>query len=245
MTYHRTEKLPVVQGDIYWLAEPQKGLLEGLYQMEPDPDPIRVFEGTAFAPQASQSPILFSASPQGGLLEFLAANPQQFDGLLVTTDASKDELLGHLQCLLEGRFQQHRKALLRYYDPRVASYLLPSCTTDMLPRWLGPVNAFSWFGGTWADEVEGNLNWHSLSWSDSPRSRQQHTSLTLTEEQVHRMVDQGLERFAWDWLRNKPGKKMGQVMEWITAGIAAGHDEHGSLTAWLNSQAPTMGEHYA
>ena len=129
--------------------------------MEPDPDPIKLFEGTAFTPQASQSPILFSASPQGGLLEFLAANPQQFDGLLVTTDASKDELLGHLQCLLEGRFQQHRKALLRYYDPRVASYLLPSCTTDMLPL-VGPVNAFSWFGGTRMRSKV--LNWHSLSW---------------------------------------------------------------------------------
>lgn len=244
MTYQRTEKLPVVQGDIYWLAEPQKGLLERLYQMEPDPDPIRVFEGTAFAPQASQSPILFSVSSHGGLVEFLAANPQQFDGLLVTTDASRDELLDQLRSLLEGRFQQYRKALLRYYDPRVASYLLPSCTNDMLPRWLGPVNAFVWFGGTWMDELEGNLNWHSLGWSGDPGRRRQHASLTLTEEQVQRLVDQGLERFAWDWLRNKPDKKVNQVMEWITAGIAAGHDEHGSLTAWLDSQTSTRGEHY-
>lgn len=244
MTYQRMDVLPASQGDIYWLAEPQKVLLETLYQLEPDPDPVKVFEDTVFSAQASQSPILFNVSPSGGLLESLAANPQQLGGLLVTTDGSRVDLLSHLRSLLEVRFQQHRKALLRYYEPRVASYLLPGCTESMQPRWLGPVNAFVWFGGTWVDEYENRLSWQSLSWKGERQSGQQHQPLALNEEQLQKMVDQGLERFAWEWLRSNPGNGMGQVMEWIRAGVAAGHDEHGSLTAWLAGKMEA-GEHYA
>lgn len=245
MTYQRMDELPVPQDDIYWLAEPQEGLLEALYQLEPDPDPVRVFDGTAFSAQASQSPILFNVSVNGGLLESLAASPQQLRGLLVMADASRADLLGHLRSLLEVRFQQHRKALLRYYDPRVASYLLPRCTESMLPRWLGPVNAFVWFGGTWVDEYENHLSWQSLSWRGDRQFSQQHQPLALSEEQLQRMVDQGLERFAWEWLRSNPGNGMSLVMEWIRAGIAAGHDEHRSLTAWLDSRTQMTGGHYA
>lgn len=244
MTYQRIKVLLPPQGDIYWLAEPQKGLLETLYQLEPDPDPVRLFEGTHFSAQASQSPLLLTISPSGGLVEFLSANPQQLGGLLVTTDASRADLLSHLRSLLEVRFQQHRKALLRYYDPRVASYLLPGCTESMLPRWLGPVNAFVWFGGTWVDESDNHLSWQSLSWKGDRKSKQQHQPLALNEGQLQRMVDQGLERFAWEWLRSNPGNGMSQVMEWIRSGIAAGHDEHGSLIAWLDGRTQMSGGHY-
>lgn len=243
MTYQRTEKLPAPQSDIYWLAEPQKGLLETIYQLEPDPDPVRIFEGTVFSAQANQSPILFNISPSGGLLELLTASPQQLSGLLVTTEVSRADLLGHLRSLLEVRFQQRRKALLRYYDPRVVSYLLPGCTESMLSRWLGPVNAFVWFGGTWADEYAKDLNWQALSWKGERQSSQQQP-LALSEAQLQRMVDQSLEQFAWEWLLTNPGYGMSQTMEWINAGIAAGHDEHKSLTAWLDDRLK-VGEHYA
>ncbi len=243
MTYQRTKVLSLAQGDSYWLAEPQTGLLDTLYQLEPDPDPIRLFEGTVFSPQVSQSPLLFCLSSNDGLVESLTADPKLLGGLLVATEASRDVLLSHLRSLLEVRFQQHRKALLRYYDPRVASYLLPDCTGSMLPRWLGPVHTLAWFGGTWADEYEKNLSWHSLSWQGEKQSSQQQP-LTLSEEQLQRMVDQGLEQFASEWLLSNPGHGMSQTMEWINAGIATGHDEHRSLTAWLDDRLK-VGEHYA
>lgn len=243
MIYQRMKVLSLTQGDIYWLAEPQTGLLERLYQLEPDPDPVRLFEGTAFSPQASQSPLLFSLSSIDGLVKSLMADPRMLAGLLIVTEASRKVLLSHLQSLLEARFQQHRRALLRYYDPRVASYLLAGCTDSMLPRWLGPVNALAWFGGTWADEYANNLSWQSLSWQGEKLPSQQQP-LALSEEQLQRMVDQSLEQFAWEWLLDNPGHGMSQTMEWINAGIAAGHDEHRSLTAWLDDRLK-VGEHYA
>lgn len=243
MTYQRTDVLPNMAGTIYWLAEPQKGLLEALYQVEPDPDPVSLFEGTSFSEQASQSPYLFSITAKGELVSSLMKEPQLFRGLLMTTVAPKPVLVSHLQSLLEVRFQQQRKALLRYYDPRVASYLLPSCTDCMLPRWLGPINTLAWFGGTWVDEFEGTLSWHSMN----QRNNTEYDSsqpLVLSDEQLQRLVDQGLERFAYRWLNSHPGHDMVRILEKIRVGMAAGHREEGALTGWLDDQKQLLREHY-
>ena len=39
MSYQRMDQMPDLKGQLYWLAEPQKGLFEALYEHEPDPDP--------------------------------------------------------------------------------------------------------------------------------------------------------------------------------------------------------------
>ena len=244
MTYQRSTAVPVYKTPVYWLADQQQGMLETIYQHEPSPDPVRLFEETAFSPQANQSPLLFSLSPDGCMLDSLVEQPTQFEGLLIFTEASRNELLEHLRSLLEVRFQQHRKALLRYYDPRVASYLFPSCMSDELVRWLGPAEAFVWFGGTWADEFECNLSWQMLSREHSEEGRDSRRPLSLSGAQLQRLVDQGLEYFAWNWLRKKPDLEMSQLMEWIKEGIAAGHDENASLSAWLDARESTAGEQY-
>ena len=243
MTYQRTDVLPNMAGTIYWLAEPQKVLLEALYQVEPDPDPVNLFEGTSFSEQASQSPYLFSITAKGELVSSLMKEPRLFRGLLMTTVTPKTALVSHLQSLLEVRFQQQRKALLRYYDPRVASYLLPSCTDCMLPRWLGPINTLAWFGGTWMDEFEGTLRWHTMN----QRNNTEYDSsqpLVLSDEQLQRIVDQGLERFAYRWLNSHPGHDMVRILEKIRVGMAAGHREEGALTGWLDDQKQFLREHY-
>ncbi|PKM29684.1 MAG: hypothetical protein CVV07_08230 [Gammaproteobacteria bacterium HGW-Gammaproteobacteria-11] len=241
MSYQRMAQMPLLQGHTYWLAEPQKGLLEKLYELEPNPDPVQLFEGTAFSPQASQSPLLFSLSASGGLASSLADNPNALTGLLITTQASRAQLLQQLRSLLEARFLQGRKALLRYYDPRVASYLLPTCSESLQPRWLGPINDIAWYGGTWADEFADGKQWHLLRHVQQPDAKIPATPLALNDTQLQRLVDQGYEHFAWRWLADNKGYAMAQTLDWIKTGIAAGHTEHNSLNAWLDSQTMAQG----
>jgi hypothetical protein len=241
MSYQRTAKMPSLQGHTFWLAEPQKRLLETLYEVEPDPDPVQLFENTSFSAQNSQSPLLFTLSTNGELTPHLANDPHTLAGLLITTLASRSELLQHLRSLLEARFLAGRRALLRYYDPRVASYLLPTCTGGLQARWLGPINEIAWYGSTWADELDSGKQWQLLRHVGQPDIKVPSVPLTLNDAQLQRLVDQGYEHFAWRWLASNQDYAMSQVLDWINAGIAAGHTEHNSLNAWLDSQTMVQG----
>ena len=244
MSYQRMMRMPLLQCQSYWLADPQAGLLETLYECEPNPDPVQLFEGTPFAAQANQSPLLFTLSANNGLAASLGKDPQKLSGLLITTQAPRAALLDQLRGLLEARFLQGRKALLRYYDPRVASYLLPTCTGDLQARWLGPISEITWYGGTWVDEAEGNTQWHRLTHVQQAEIKVPSMPLSLNDAQLQRLVDQGYEHFAWRWLAGHKGYEMTQVLDWIKAGMAAGHTEQKSLNAWLDSQTMVQGEQH-
>lgn len=241
MSYEILAQMPPLQGQTYWLAEPQNGLLEKLYELETDPDPVQLFADTAFSAQASQSPLVFTLSASGGLVTQLADQPDVLSGLLISTGEPRTLLLQHLRGLLEARFLQGRKALLRFYDPRVASYLLPTCCGSLQERWLGPIDEIAWYGATWLDEASAGKRWHLLQHVEHPSSETPAVPLTIDDAQLQRLVDQGYERFAWQWIADKPGYGLEQVLDWIRTGIAAGHTKQDSLTAWLNSQAMLQG----
>lgn len=243
MAYQRMEQIPQFTAEAYWLAEPQRGLLETLYENEPDPAPIKLFEGTAYAAQAAQSPILFKLS-KNGLTRVLKKDPQRLQGLFVTTHKTRTELLTQLRSLLEARFQQHRKALLRYYDPRVASYLLPTCTGTLQERWLGPIEEMAWYGGTWSDEVDGAKQWHLLTHLEQAETKTSSGPLSLNDVQLQRLVEQGYEHFAWRWLAGRKSHGMTQIIDWIKRGMAAGYQEENSLNAWLDRQLMMQGEQH-
>ena len=242
MSYQPSDYMPALHGDVYWLAEPQTGLLETLYRDEPDPDPVRIFEGTPFAAQASQSPVLFKLSTDGTLIDTLQRTPHALRGLLLATTAPPTSLLIQLQSLLQARFSQRRKALLRYYDPRVASYLLPTCNGAMEKRWLGPIDQIAWFGGTWSDEMRGYQKWHLLTRTETGNDLPPEAPLALSDSQLQRLLDQGYEHFAWRWLHSHPSWPVPRLITEIRAGIASGHKDEDSLSAWLDRLDIAQGE---
>lgn len=245
MRYQRSADMPELPGSLYWLAEPYPKMVQTLYECEPDPDPAKLFEQTPFAAQASQSPILFSLSPQGDLLQRLRGAPENLPGLLLSCHTGKAQLLQQLRSLLEARFLQGRKALLRYYDPRVASYLLPHCPEALQGRWLGPVAQVAWFGGTWVDTAKQQASWHVLTNEQPTASPQTEPPLVLTDDQLQQLVNQGYERFAWEWQSSRPQYAIEQVVSWVKSGVNAGHNEQDSLEAWLLNQAEMQGVQHA
>lgn len=69
--------------------------------------------------------------------------------LLISTDASEEELLAHLATRLTLRFES-RRALLRYYDPRVLFHLGWMWSAPELAWLLGPIHRVShWCFDRW------------------------------------------------------------------------------------------------
>lgn len=230
--------LPYTEGTLYWLAETSTVQLADIYKLEPDPNPVALLDDTPFAPQRDQGPILFSLSVNGQMVEALRTKPAEFTGLLLTTRYPPGQLMQQLRSLLAASFGRHHKALLRFYDPRVASYLFPACTEALLTRWLGPISQLFWYGGTWADSAEQRYVWQALSQPDARPLLSGQPALALSDEQERALARQTTEKFAHDWLARHPGDAFTDLMVRIQHGIAAGQDEEKSLTAWLDNRAP-------
>ncbi len=237
MTAVRHVELPLITGPVYLLAEPQAGLAKKVYEIEPEPSPEYLFDHTPFTSLKEQSPLLFRVTEQGGLLELMRQNPQQLTGLLLTSPGEQGHLLQHLRALLEVGFDKQRKAIMRYYDPVVASYFWPATPPKELPRWMGPISQMFWFGGTWADKAEFGMSWHEMRLQDPPIEVAKPHRFILDDIQQQALIRQNIERFAFDWLQTHPVEPFAQLLHRIEAGLAAGYNHQNTLTDWLNQQA--------
>jgi len=67
-------------------------------------------------------------------------------GVFLKTNASMPRLRRHLREFLLVRDPAGRRLVFRYYDPRVLRVYLPTCTTEELRTFFGPIEAF-WMEG--------------------------------------------------------------------------------------------------
>lgn len=63
-------------------------------------------------------------------------------GLFLRCDAGIKALRKHLRGFLRVKDERGRRLLFRYYDPRVLSVYLPTCTPSELRTVFGPITAF-------------------------------------------------------------------------------------------------------
>lgn len=63
-------------------------------------------------------------------------------GIVVKSNRPMDDLFRHFRTLLIVQDAQKKKLLFRFYDPRVLSSYLPTCTSDELETVFGPVETF-------------------------------------------------------------------------------------------------------
>lgn len=73
-------------------------------------------------------------------------------GVLLRCDARLETLRKHLRCFLKVRDQRGQRFLFRYYDPRVMRVYLPTCTSEELRTFFGPIEQF-WTEGKTTDAV--------------------------------------------------------------------------------------------
>ncbi|MEH6501182.1 MAG: DUF4123 domain-containing protein [Pseudoalteromonas distincta] len=243
MTFTRHSELPLIPGPVYLLAELHPGLMELIYQNEPDPSPEYLFDHTPFSSLREQGPLLLSLSAQGGLLESLRQDPKKVQGLLLASHSPTEELLRHLRSILEVGFDQQRRAIMRYYDPFVASYFWPAISETELNRWMGPANEMYWFGGSWKDMVEQTMAWHALQPRQRSALTHRQSQFILSESQQQALVRQSLEQFAFNWLQRHPAEPFDQLFDRIQTGLAAGQDTESALSDWLMEDMSPRMEH--
>jgi len=75
-------------------------------------------------------------------------------GVFLRSDTSLKKLRHHLRELLIVRDERGNRLVFRYYDPRVLRVYLPTCTTNELKAFLGPVQAFWTEGNVFEDMLE-------------------------------------------------------------------------------------------
>ncbi|MEH6491696.1 DUF4123 domain-containing protein [Halopseudomonas sp.] len=218
------------------LLERTEHVLPELYQLGEDPDPIQLFDGTELEACSEQSPILIRAWKNPNLLAAVQREPADWAGLLLESASSVGDLLAHLRHILFVRFDAQRRGVLRYSNPRTASYFFPACDRETLSIWLGPIDRVSWYGGTWREKAEGAEDWHSVEhqlasvWRSSSTAGELH----LNPQQESALQQQQGEHFLFQWWKQQPQVPFATAWTFLKEGMQAGFVSAESLTVYLN-----------
>ncbi|MEO4048564.1 DUF4123 domain-containing protein [Pseudomonas sp. CAU 1711] len=226
------QTLPSIAGQPYLLVEHSDNLLQRAYSLEPQPEPAPLFADTELAAHQNDGPLLLRLSPGSALLDAYSKAPGDWPGLLLSTTQPASTLLSHLRRLLVVGFGERRKALLRYYDPRVASYFFPACEAQNSTTWLGPIQQLTWHGGTWDNAAQGLSQWHQLAYPGT--DTQAPAPLQLSARQSRALEHQQLERFAYEWQQGQAGVSFAVAWDYLQLGLNCGFDDPDSLRAYLD-----------
>lgn len=240
MTMHIQQGFPSVTGKIYLLLEHSDEKLERVYTLEQAPEPISLFADTELAAYQEHGPLLLSLSGSALLDDYRTA-PDGWRGLLMSSSQPLEELLEHLRRMLVVSFDGNRKAVLRYYDPRVASYFFPACDAESVAAWLGPIQQLIWHGGTWADSAQGLAHWHSLNNLNGTTVVEQPLPIPLNQPQANALERQQLEYFTYEWLQGQPDVSFSLAWDYLQQGLVASFDEAEALQVYLDLRAQYPG----
>jgi hypothetical protein len=101
-----------------------------------------LFQGNAAPALAQVAPYLVPIDPDSGYLRNWAARFGKNAGVLLTTRATESELHGHLRDIFVVKDETGQEFFFRFYDPRVISTFLPTCTPLELTKFYGPVTTW-------------------------------------------------------------------------------------------------------
>jgi Domain of unknown function (DUF4123) len=103
-----------------------------------------LYRGPLVPELASAAPYLLRLAPGHELTErFFKLGWSSGWGIALSSNAPQKVLYRHLRKLLRARGPSGRSLLFRWYDPAVASVLLPGCTEEELAKFLGPISALA------------------------------------------------------------------------------------------------------
>lgn len=104
--------------------------------------PIRMlFQGEAAQYMDDVAPYLVPIDPASEYLESWASRWGKNAGILLTTYADPEPLFRHLREIFVVKDEEGQEYFFRYYDPRVLSMYLPTCTPEEVREFFGPIGA--------------------------------------------------------------------------------------------------------
>jgi Domain of unknown function (DUF4123) len=117
------------------------GLLEKLYLLEPEF--VCLFRGDLEPDMALVAPYLVRLERGNEFSNWvLSKGWGKHWGIFAVSYSDLRETRNHLRSLLTVYDENGKPLSFRYYDPRVLRLYLPTCNTDELKTFFGPVNCF-------------------------------------------------------------------------------------------------------
>lgn len=182
-----------------------------------------------------QGPLLVHITPYHPFSLTCSYELHDWPGLWITCSATRQELLAHLRRMLIVRFSDHYKSLLSYYNVQTASYFFEAMDPWELSRWMGPIESITWFGGPWADKVDGTEGRQfvvnpRLDVSPLPNQPE------LSRQQEKKLQQCLLERHAYFWSRAR-GHSYRRTLSHLHEGRRLGFSDATLLDQWLALRA--------
>ena len=102
-----------------------------------------LYEGDSERFLSAVAPWLFSLPPESPFTTWISekAGGQNW-GVLLRSREGPVQLYKHLRQFLITEGEDGREMYFRYYDPRVLRAFLPTCETEQLRAFFGPIDAF-------------------------------------------------------------------------------------------------------
>lgn len=219
-----------------FLLDPHNDLIDRLTQFSRNKSQ-KLFAGTELSLYEEAGPIWIPGNAE--LQKAISDAPEQWPGVILESVVDEAVLLRHLRHILLTHFDNgRRRAVLRYWSPRTASYFFEAGTpADRLP-WLGPISCIRWFGGTWREFAEGHQGWKeqhnplALNWTAPMQS----SSLPLLAVQEEALQRQECEHFVQGWHATQPFGSFSQSWEYFTDGLTAGFDQKAQLLSYMSQR---------
>lgn len=217
------------------LLEYRDDLPEKLYRLGENPDPYRLFDGTELAPCVDQSPLLVSVAENPSLMADFLAQPHGWAGLQIDSAQPLPNVLQHLRHILFIGFDGSRKGVLRYSNPRTASYFFPALEGGDLPLWLGPIRRLSWYGATWRESAAQQAHWYC---QENPHADQWQAiagqkSFVLDKGHTQALQRQQTEKFLFHWWQKQSSLSFAEASSYLEEGMTSGFLSADSLSTYL------------
>jgi hypothetical protein len=102
-----------------------------------------LYEGSEADKMMAVAPYLVALPPDSRFLpQLVRAGWGQSWGVYLTCDRPSHEVRKHLRRFLTVETEDGKKLLFRFYDPRVLSVFLPSCTAEECRAFFGPITGY-------------------------------------------------------------------------------------------------------
>jgi Domain of unknown function (DUF4123) len=100
-----------------------------------------LFEGDAAEAVCDVAPFFMMIDPASGYIENWVSRWGKCAGILFTTSTDPYSLFAHLRHLFISEDESGQEYFFRFYDPRVITPYLPTCTPQELALFFGPIHS--------------------------------------------------------------------------------------------------------
>lgn len=158
-----------------------------------------LFAGTSLNDVKEQGPLLTEIT-NTPIYQSYQESSDVWLGHIIYTQATQSELLKHLRSLLTIRFYTEDKGILNYFNPQVASYFF-KMPEEQLPYWLGPMDLFAWYGGTYLELANEQLSVHYVIRPTQLQAPVFKEESHLTPEQEQLLGECQAQYDLWQWCK--------------------------------------------